>query len=398
MSNRPVVGKKTTAENEQLPFPVVEYPSSGAFIGFRRDDNSRIHFCECARQSLRNYIECQKHWLGSSHQNVTCKNIAQPDFPEPVVERICEKEIGIENLFEEFDFEHDLCHKCNDVVPKYRYTSDMYGTKFKQNYGWYMKQKGFEYGVCNSASDSLLTDVLPEELPENIIDLIDEGLFDELSSKTDQFETLKEKRRKRESEINTNKKEEIRNIDIEVTDEASFREKDEIAQEIREKYDSMDPLPEDEQNKLEELKKEIETNSSRVREEIENAVRREVGHYEKGNRWTSETILYQLIESEFGDKYTIKRHYRPDWMEGLEIDIYLVEPSVGIEYQGVQHYEVVDHWGGEEGFEERQQRDKQTRRLCRKNNVELVEVRYDEELSSKLIESKIKPIINNRIN
>jgi gas vesicle protein len=162
-------------------------------------------------------------------------------------------------------------------------------------------------------------------------------------------------------------------------------------EEIREKYETMDPLPENEQEELDALRDELSENSKRVSDTVENEVRQAVGHYEKGNRWTSETILYQLVQSKYGDDYTIKRHHRPDWLDGLELDIFLVEAGVGIEYQGVQHYEAVEHWGGEEALEERQQRDERTKKLCREHGVDVVEVRYDEELSIDVLRAKIDP-------
>ena len=60
----------------------------------------------------------------------------------------------------------------------------------------------------------------------------------------------------------------------------------------------------------------------------------------------------------------------------------------------MQHYEAVEHWGGKEGLQERQARDDRTRELCAEHDVELVEVRYDEALSSELIESKVEPYID----
>lgn len=47
-----------------------------------------------------------------------------------------------------------------------------------------------------------------------------------------------------------------------------------------------------------------------------------------------------------------------------------------IEYQGEQHYQVVDIFDGETGFEQRQLNDQKKRDYCDKNNIYLLEIPY----------------------
>lgn len=397
MSDRPVaVDADETAHNDDLPLPVVKYPSHyGAFIAFKPGDDAELHFCSCAREAIENYIQFKQEDLQGSHRDVSIENVLNSDFPEETKEFV--KEAGIEEPGEIVDalrFEEGLCHECNAVVPNRRYCADMYGTVFKQNYGWYIFQKHYEYGIYQPKSTTALADANIENLPGEIIDVIDEDLLEDLEAKAERYDELREKRFNRQEEIRANKKDAIRSMrnesDLQRGSEAYYRE----LEEIRETYDSMDPLPADEQAELDALKEELSESSKRVSDTIENEVRQALGHYEKGNRWTSETLLYQLIQSKYGDEYTIERHHRPEWLDGLELDIFLVEPSMGIEYQGVQHYEAVDHWGGEEGLKERQERDRRTRELCAEHGVDLVEVRHDDGLSQELIESQIEPLLN----
>ena len=49
-----------------------------------------------------------------------------------------------------------------------------------------------------------------------------------------------------------------------------------------------------------------------------------------------------------------------------------------IEFQGIQHYEPVDYYGGIEGFLKRQINDEIKRRYCKKNNINLLEIKYDQ--------------------
>lgn len=397
MSDRPVaVDSGTEARNDDLPFPIVKYPSHyGTFIGFKQDPEGELYFCSCAREAIENYVKCELEGLTGSHQDPTPENILNGEFPEEVITDVQRSGItDSERIVESLRFEDQLCHECNVVVTKYRYCHEMSGTVFRQNYGWYVYKKFYEYGICKPKSDTLLCDTLFESLPGDIVDVVDEDLIEELERKATRYKELRRKQFEREREINDARKEAIREVNNELSDELGFREKYERTQDIRDKYESMDPLPAGEQEEIESLKQELSENSKRVSDTVENEVRQALGHYEKGGRWTSETVLYQLIESKYGDEYTIERHHRPDWLDGLELDIFLVEPGVGIEYQGVQHYEPVEHWGGEEALQERQERDERTRELCEEHGVELVEVRHDEELSEGLIESKIDPVID----
>jgi hypothetical protein len=396
MSDRSVaVNENTKARNENLPFPVVKYPPHyGTFIGFKPGPDGDLYFCSCARESIENYSRCVYEGLTGSHQEPTPENTLNGEFPEETKELV--QRAGIDDAREivnALQFEDELCHECNVVVPNRRYCHEMYGTVFCQNYGWYIYKKAYEYGICKPKSDALLADTLFESLPADIVDVVDEELLSELEAKTNRFKALREKRRDGEREIREGKDEEMRELRDEFEDERRSEAYYRRLEGIREKYEAMDPLPEDEQEMLDRLREELSENSKRVSDTVENEVRQTVGHYEKGDRWTSETILYQLVQSKYGDEYTIKRHHRPDWLDGLELDIFIVEADVGIEYQGVQHYESVEHWGGEEALKKRKQRDEQTKKLCSEHDVDVIEVRYNEELSEEVLREKVDPLL-----
>ena len=79
--------------------------------------------------------------------------------------------------------------------------------------------------------------------------------------------------------------------------------------------------------------------------------------------------------------------YKPKWLENLTIDFYLPKLNIGIEVQGLQHYQPVKYWGGEEAFEKVIQRDIKKKMLCEENNVKLL---YYSELNINLPEEVIK--------
>jgi hypothetical protein len=352
MSSREIAYEEgTIARQDKLPYPFVYYPGHyGTFFAFSETENSPLAFCLCAKEAIENYIEFQIRYSKSYNSDPNRNFILDTrDFPVDIAESLREK--GVEQdhtIIDRLNFKKDLCHNCNDVVPKYRYCHDMYGTKFSQNYGWYINKKSFEFGINESVTTGYMApinEILFNSCPDDILDLLEDGI-----------------------EAQVKRCHELRSADE-------------------------DGLTEKEQNELDELVESLQQQNQQIEDLIENEVRQSFGHYKKGNRWTSETILYQLIESSYPE-YNLNRHYRPEFLDGLELDVYIRGPKIGIEYQGIQHYEPVEHWGGEEALKERQERDERKRQLCENSDVELVYFDHDEELSEEVVAAKIDPLIS----
>lgn len=68
----------------------------------------------------------------------------------------------------------------------------------------------------------------------------------------------------------------------------------------------------------------------------------------------------------------------------LLFDFYLPQYNLCIEYQGRQHYKSENWYGGEKDFELRQIRDNIKREFCKNNNIDLLEIKYNESISNKL--------------
>ena len=68
----------------------------------------------------------------------------------------------------------------------------------------------------------------------------------------------------------------------------------------------------------------------------------------------------------------------------LPFDFYLPDYNSCIEYQGGQHYFPVDYFGGQEKFELQIQHDKIKFNYCKKNNIKLLCIRYDENINEAL--------------
>lgn len=108
-------------------------------------------------------------------------------------------------------------------------------------------------------------------------------------------------------------------------------------------------------------------------------------------KWKSEAQLYTLTASLYpGAIY----QYHPKWLGMQSLDIYIPSLSIGIEYQGKQHYKPIEHFGGERHFLHQQENDRKKKALCIKNGVKLIEWPYTEPISEtnlrKYLEEAIK--------
>ncbi len=123
--------------------------------------------------------------------------------------------------------------------------------------------------------------------------------------------------------------------------------------------------------------------------EIENFVREKFGYKHIGEGWISEGILYDIVKNIYPNEEII-RHHRPLWLDRLELDIFLPNKKLAFEYQGIQHYQPIEHWGGEEQFKIRVEHDSRKKRLCKEHDITLVCIDYDEPLNEQYVKHKIK--------
>ena len=56
-----------------------------------------------------------------------------------------------------------------------------------------------------------------------------------------------------------------------------------------------------------------------------------------------------------------------------------------IEFDGIQHFKSIEFFGGQERLESQQKRDKMKNDYCKKNNIKLIRIRYDEEITENKI-------------
>ena len=71
-----------------------------------------------------------------------------------------------------------------------------------------------------------------------------------------------------------------------------------------------------------------------------------------------------------GITYDYQKHFK--WLGRQSLDFYLPDYNVGIECQGLQHFEAVDYFGGDKTFKKTLERDKRKKALCEEHGVKLL--------------------------
>ena len=74
----------------------------------------------------------------------------------------------------------------------------------------------------------------------------------------------------------------------------------------------------------------------------------------------------------------------------MSYDIYICGLKIAIEYQGKQHFEPVEFFGGVKNYQEQQKRDKLKALRSQENGIKLIYVNYWEDITPELIKNKIE--------
>ena len=110
-------------------------------------------------------------------------------------------------------------------------------------------------------------------------------------------------------------------------------------------------------------------------------------------KWKSEDLCLQLTKEIF-KKNTVIHQHRPFFLKTqigqLSYDIFVCGKNIAIEYQGRQHFEPIEYFGGEESFLRQKERDEIKVKLSKENKIKLITINYWENITKELIEEKIK--------
>lgn len=136
-----------------------------------------------------------------------------------------------------------------------------------------------------------------------------------------------------------------------------------------------------------------------VRERIEEAKAGKYNSIEKipyskpEYKWKTEEYIYKIIKKHYKDYGVIYQH-RPLFLHSsfggqMSYDVYISKFKIAVEYQGQQHFEPVDFFGGEEAFEKVKLRDEEKRKLSEENGIKLVYFNYWEDITPELVCERI---------
>ena len=111
-------------------------------------------------------------------------------------------------------------------------------------------------------------------------------------------------------------------------------------------------------------------------------------------RWKTEEYVYKIIKKLYKEYGVIYQH-RPFFLHSstggqMSYDIFISGLNVAIEYQGKQHFEPVDYFGGEDSFKKLQKRDAEKKKLSQENGVKLVYINYWEDVTPELIQQRVE--------
>lgn len=93
-------------------------------------------------------------------------------------------------------------------------------------------------------------------------------------------------------------------------------------------------------------------------------------------RWVNQENLYQRLVNLFPSE-DIRYEYNVKWLGMQRFDIYFPKYNIAVEYDGLQHFEAIDHFGGEEKFLETIRRDKLKEEKCQQNHCILFRIPYN---------------------
>ncbi len=132
--------------------------------------------------------------------------------------------------------------------------------------------------------------------------------------------------------------------------------------------------------------------------DAENKVRRVHGLPLRGSL-ISETLLYEIVKQILDGIEVVRQNeawkYIP-WLRPQHVDIFVPKLNLAIEYQGEQHFRPVEHFGGEEGYQETVKRDQRKRELLEKHNITLICVTPENTLSPEAIRRLLEPFLESK--
>ncbi len=122
----------------------------------------------------------------------------------------------------------------------------------------------------------------------------------------------------------------------------------------------------------------------------EDRAREKLGIPLVGDEWVGERNLYQATKAIL-KSCEVLRGARLPWLGRQHLDVYVPDLGIAIEYQGQQHFQPVDFFGGEEAYKKTVERDKKKAELCQANGIILLHLTYEDQVDKSTILRLLKP-------
>jgi very-short-patch-repair endonuclease len=91
----------------------------------------------------------------------------------------------------------------------------------------------------------------------------------------------------------------------------------------------------------------------------------------------SEQKVYKFIRDKFINDKVYYQYRNKEILGNLTFDVFIENKKIAIEYQGRQHYEPINRFGGLKSFEKTKARDKLKQDLSLKNGIKILYVSFD---------------------
>lgn len=112
------------------------------------------------------------------------------------------------------------------------------------------------------------------------------------------------------------------------------------------------------------------------------------------NQWKSEELVYKLTKKIYKNYEVIYQH-QPFFLKSdkggqMSYDVFISKLNIAIEYQGKQHFEPIDFFGGEIAFKEGKKRDELKKKISENNGIKLVYINYWEDINENIIRERVE--------
>ena len=115
-----------------------------------------------------------------------------------------------------------------------------------------------------------------------------------------------------------------------------------------------------------------------------------------GERLVGQWLMDNKIDFKYEKKF---ENLKSPKNGGLSYDFFIPNSSILIEYQGKQHYQAVEHFGGEKRLEIQEKHDALKRQYAKNHGYPLIEIPYTVDTQEKIndfMEEHVRPLLKNK--